>query len=351
MKTVDIAQIQQWSRTVLESVGLDSSEARVVTESLGFAEERGILSHGFLRLSTYVRRIKAGGIQAGAQLRQLSDSGALTIFDAGAAAGAVTADACTRLAISRASEHGIACVIANNANHFGAAAFFTNAIADSGFIGIVACNTDKVMCAPFGGSAVLGTNPLAVAPPLDGGSRPQLDMATTEASYGKLVLAARDRREIPLGWAVDGDGQPTTSAAAGLEGALMPAGGPKGFGLAFAIDLLLMAGGARPSSEVGALYGDPAEPQRLGQLFIALRADAVTDLGAYRDAVAALVAEIHASGPGPGGVSALAPGEPELDYTEHHRGMVYLAEGLLLDLRDVSALSGCPLPDELLSSE
>ena len=176
-------------------------------------------------------------------------------------------------------------------------------------------------------------------------------MATTEASYGKLVLAARDRREIPLGGAVDGDGQPTTSAAAGLEGALLPAGGPKGFGLAFAIDLLLMAGGARPSSEVGALYGDPAEPQRLGQLFIALRADAVTDLGAYRDAMAALVAEIHASGPSPGGVSALASGEPEFDYTERHRGMVYLTERLLLDLRDVSALSGCPLPGELLGVE
>src|SRR5690606_19652245 len=106
--------------------------------------------------------VRAGGINSAGKASITEDLGALAIVDAEHVAGASSGIFAADLAIARASEHGVGCVIVRNSNHFGVAAFYGNRIADAGLLGIVACNTDKVMCAPSGGHAVLGTNPLSV---------------------------------------------------------------------------------------------------------------------------------------------------------------------------------------------
>ncbi|HEY0485898.1 MAG TPA: Ldh family oxidoreductase [Mycobacteriales bacterium] len=340
--SVELDALRDWATGVLAKAGLSEADARPVADSLAFAEARGVATHGFLRLPTYVERIRAGGISATAEVRVVADHGALVVVDAdhgpGASTGLVGAD----LAIARAREYGVGCVIARNANHFGASAFFTNRIADADLLGLAICNTEAVMSAPFGGKPVLGTNPIAVAVPMPEDSRPQLDMATTTVSQGRLIMAEQAGESIPLGWAVDEAGQPTTSAAEGLRGALLPAGGPKGFGLAFAVDALLALGGAEVSPAVSALNGDSATHQRLGHLFLALRADGAEGLHAYQARITQLVDAIHASGlEGP---PPLVPGEPELDRVRAGEGQVQLRDGLMDALRPLAASSGLPLP-------
>jgi LDH2 family malate/lactate/ureidoglycolate dehydrogenase len=344
MNVLDIQEIERWTNEVLTRNGLRESDSRWVAKTLTFAEIRGVGTHGLMRLPVYVERIRNGGINRNATFGVEADLGALVIMNAddgpGAASGVYGAD----LAVERARRHGIGCAIAHSANHFGISAFYTNRIADAGLIGIAICNTESVMCAPFGGRPVLGTNPLAVAPPLPGDIRPQLDMATTTTSQGKLLVAERAGQSIPLGWAVDPNGRPTESASDGLAGALLPSGGAKGFGIAFAIDAILAISGANVSPEVGPLQGAPTRPQRLGQGFFALRTDGAGSLDDYRRKIAALVDAIHRSGFAGQESSPLAPGEPELARSRQANGRIRLGDDLMKELARLADRVDLPLP-------
>ena len=350
MPSVPVSDVSDWASSVLTRIGLTPEDSRFVADSLAFADVRGVSTHGVLRLPTYVQRIQAGGINAAPQVTVTADLGALVILDADAGPGASTAACAADLAIERARAHGIGCVITHNANHFGAAAFFTNRIADAGLLGLAACNTEPVMCAPYGGAPVLGTNPIAVAVPLPYESRPQLDMATTMTSQGRLIMAEQAGDSIPLGWAVDERGKPTTSASAGLAGALLPMGGPKGFGLAFAVDALLALAGAQVSTGVAALNGDPSRPQQLGHLVMAVRADATQSLDAYRATIAELVAAIEASGSDLDVPTPIAPGEPELDRERLADGHIELSAQVLTNLDELARSTGVALPPTMSSS-
>jgi LDH2 family malate/lactate/ureidoglycolate dehydrogenase len=339
--------IECWAADALRRVGLRDVDSRWVAKSLIFADRSGVGTHGLMRLPVYLDRIGAGGINRRADCRVTHDLGALVILDADNAPGAASGVIAANLAVERGRQYGISCVMAHSANHFGASAFYTNRIADNDLLGLAICNTESVMCAPFGGRAVLGTNPLAVAVPLPADTRPQLDMATTTTSQGRLIVARQADQEIPTGWAVDATGRPTNSAAAGLAGALLPSGGPKGFGLAFAIDSILAAAGANTSQDVGALQGDDSRPQRLGQAFIALRVDVARPLAAYRKKINSLVEAIHQSGlPGSDG-PPLAPGEPEQLRRRESQGRIRLSAAVTRELKRVGDAIGLPLPEHV----
>ncbi len=344
MTTIELTAMEAWSVAVLTATGLRQSDADWVAKNLVFAESRGVTTHGFLRLPVYIDRIRAGGINRAPNVSIVDDLGALVIVDADHAPGAASGVYAADLAAERAREFGIGCAIARNANHYGASGFFTSRIADAGLLGIAICNTESVMCAPFGGKPVLGTNPLAVAVPLPSDERPQLDMATTTASQGKLIMADQAGEAIPVGWAVDAAGRPTRSAAAGLAGALLPSGGPKGFGIAFAIDAILAVSGACMSPQVSALRGNPAHPQRLGQAFIAIRVDVVDTLDAYRERIHYLVDTIHSSGVEHQSAPPLAPGEPELARSLQLHGHMAVGDKLATQLAQLADAAGVPLP-------
>jgi LDH2 family malate/lactate/ureidoglycolate dehydrogenase len=328
------------------AAGLEQSSAVGVVDNLEYAELRGFGSHGFLRLPTYVERIMAGGISRRPEIVVVNDQPSMAIVDAGAAIGAYSASICTDMAITKAIEGGVGVVIARNANHFGAAGYYTDRIAARGLLGIVACNTDAVMCAPFGGTAVLGTNPISIAAPVIHGLRPQLDMATSEVAHGKII-GARDRGEqIPLGWAVDTDGVPTSDPVQGLVGALLPSGGAKGFALAFMIDCLVAVGGARTSHEVSALYGDRSAPQELGHVFIAIAVDQVQSLAEYSSHVADLTAAVHDSAAPGSSRPPVIPGEPELQRLETASAWM-TEEATLQQLSAISLQLGVAVPDQI----
>jgi LDH2 family malate/lactate/ureidoglycolate dehydrogenase len=303
--------MESWSVRLLAATGLEMAAAERVAKTLVYAERRGFTSHGFIRLPTYVERIQSGGINRHAKITFVRDDPAYATVDADAAIGAHSATTCVDLAIDKAKTAGIAIVLSRNANHFGAAGYYTGRMAEAGFLGIAVCNTDAVMCAPFGGRAVLGTNPISIGAPGSSGLGPQLDMATSEASHGKILVARDKGLSIPLGWGVDAEGAPTTDPNAVLAGALLPSGGPKGFGLAFMIDCLVAIGGASTSHRVSALYGDPAAPQELGHAFIAIAVDRAQTKAEYKARIADLTQAVHTSYLPNSSREPLVPGEPE----------------------------------------
>jgi LDH2 family malate/lactate/ureidoglycolate dehydrogenase len=110
---------------VLVAVGVPDADARLIADSLVTADLWGHQSHGVLRLSWYVNRIRAGVMQAVTTPETMSDTGALVVVDGHDGVGQVLAAFAAREAARRAHEHGVGAVAVRNSNHFGTAAYFT----------------------------------------------------------------------------------------------------------------------------------------------------------------------------------------------------------------------------------
>jgi ureidoglycolate dehydrogenase (NAD+) len=338
-----IEELTHWATAIFAAEHLPAPDANIVAENLAYAERRGIRSHGFIRIPIYIERIRAGGIVADARPAVTGRQGAVAVVDCADGPGAVGAMFTSELAGQIASDAGIALVAACNANHFGAAGFYAQILADRGLIGVVLSNSDAAMAPPGGGKPVLGTNPIAVGVPPVGELTPLLDMATTNVAYGKLLVAAHSDVPIPPDWAVDADGQPTSDAKSGLSGALLPMAGPKGFGLAFMIDIFSTLGGAHVSPDVHPLYGERSIPQKLGFSVIAVNPGLLGGVEPFRSRIERLVGAVHTAGredaPAP-----MIPGEPEQRQERAANGQVWLSDEEVADLGVLAKAYRLPLP-------
>src|SRR6185437_11461700 len=201
----------------------------------------------------------------------VSDKGATVVLDARHVLGHLTGNQSIEMAVERARRFGVGIVAVRHGFHFGTARRFAVQAAEADCFGIVMCNTRPLMPAPGGAERLVGNNPIAIAVPSNGPSPIVLDMATSEAAMGKIRMAEKAGQEIPETWAVRADGSMTTDPAEAIAGMLLPASGPKGFGLAFMIDLLcgVLSGGATGSA-VQPLYGNASTPYDSSHLFIAI---------------------------------------------------------------------------------
>ena len=340
-QTFDAAAVEAWARAVLRRSGLRADDADVVARSLVFADRRGVHTHGVARIPLYVLRLARGGIVAAARPEVVVSTGALTVVDGRGAAGAVTATLGVQQASAGAQRHGAAITLVRGGNDFGAAGYYASLLADAGLVGLAACNTDAVMGAPGSATAVLGTNPLAVAVP---GTSLLLDMATSAAAHGKIAHAAAEGRAVPEGWGLDAAGRPTTDPGRILDGGvLQPAAGPKGFGLAFMIDVLAALAGAHTSPFIASVDGDPARPQDLGMVFLAISTAWSTEPSAFQASVANLVRAVHATATA-AGQPAMVPGEPEEARRAQLGPQIRLPGPTLAELLEVARQTALPFP-------
>ncbi len=294
------------------AAGVSERAAKTAATGLVEADLEGLPSHGVMLVDMYLARIRAGSVsnQEGAEI--VSDRDAAVVLDAGHALGQLTGDQAMALAVERARQFGVACVAVRHGFHFGTARRYALAAANVGCVGIVACNTRPLMPAPGGAERVVGNNPLAIAVPSEGPIPIVLDMATSAAAMGKIRLAEKSRQTIPESWAVRADGSPTKDPGEAISGMLLPAAGPKGFGLAFLLDLMcgLLSGGAS-GAEVQPLYGDPAVPYDCSHLFIAIDVAHFGNPAVFRSAAAAAAQRIRDGERAPGVNELRTPGEPE----------------------------------------
>jgi len=118
-----------------------------------------------------------------------------------------------------------------------------------------------------------------------------IDLSLSEVARGKVMVAAKKGEAIPLGWALDRDGNPTTDAKAALDGMMMPAGGVKGAMLALMVELLCVAlSGAAFGFEADSFFVDAGNRPRLGQAFWVIDPDALVGTDVYSSRLETLIA-------------------------------------------------------------
>ena len=267
---VDHERLLHFATAAYEKAGLSLQDAQLCADSLVQADLSGHQSHGVLRLSWYVARLLAGVCDPKARPELVVDGGAIAVIDGHEAMGQVVAARGAQEAIARAKQHGIAAVAMRNSNHFGTAFYFTLMAAREGCIGFLSTNASPAM-APWGGrKKALGNNPFSWACPAGRHAPMVLDMANTGVARGKIYLARQKGMKIPLGWAINAAGAPTTDPVEAIEGIILPMAEHKGYAIAMMMDMLSgVLTGSGFASDVSGPY-QAERRSRAGHLMIVL---------------------------------------------------------------------------------
>ncbi|NLD71559.1 MAG: Ldh family oxidoreductase [Chloroflexi bacterium] len=332
---VQESELTRFCREVFAACDLSPEHAAALADTLVQGELHGLGSHGVSRLlPTYVQRLQRGGINPRPRMRVLSRRGTTGVVDGDDGPGAVVGHYAMDLVLEMAREHGSGWVAARNSTHFGAAFLYARRAVAEGMIGY--CTTAAIpIVLPYGGRApALGTNPICFAIP--GGERGDLilDMATSVVARGKIQLAVLERKDIPLGWAVDHDGNPTTSAVEGAKGYLLPMGAYKGYGLAAIVEVFSsVLSGAAVAAEIGAMFSDMDKPQGMGHFFGALDVSGFLPIDEFRERMDRLIEYIKSTPRAEGVEEILVAGEPEA-----RKAALYRVEGIPLAEDVVSAI-------------
>lgn len=253
--------------------GMNKSDADFHSSSLVEASLRGVDSHGVMRTGSYYRRMENGAINVQPQMKIIGENAALCVMDADKASGYIAGRAGMDKAINLANKYSIGMTSIINSNHFGPAFLYSQMAVDAGMIGITATNVKPLITVPGVAGNVVGNNPLAIGIPTENDFPFMLDMALSVVAGGKLKMSIERGEPIPVDWAVDKNGNPTTDPQIGFDGYLLAIGGYKGLGLAYAIDLIcgLLMGGAF-QNQIGNMFKEPGKSSKTCHAFMAIKA-------------------------------------------------------------------------------
>ena len=319
---------------LLKKAGASEYDARVTAGSLVSADLYGVETHGVSRMATYIKRIKEGGVSVTGGFEIIKQYPGAALCDGGGALGQPTGVKAMELAMDKARSAGAYTVFVRNSSHYGMAAYYTRMAAEKGFIGISSTNAPSAL-PPFGShEAYLGPNPLSIALPYKEGFPVCLDMSPGVIPRGRLMLAIQKGESIPEGWALDRQGNPTTDPQKAWDGCILPMGGPKGSGLALALDGICgVLAGACFGSHIGTLFGGFSQRQNVGHVFTAIDPCLFREKGEFERDMQQMAMEIKSLEKNPGTNEIYLPGE--LEYLKMQRG---LKEGLELSESSHKAL-------------
>ncbi len=282
MPVLSIDELTAHASRALEAAGATPRAALAAARALVAADAQGLSSHGVSRIPQYTTFLRNGRTDPKAEPKIVHSRGGSCLIDAQSGMAYEACALAIRTAIERAGEFGIACAGVTNSNHFGAAAVHLEPVGKAGLVGLAFSNSPAAMPAWNGKTPLFGTNPIAAVFPRRDAEALLIDLALSEAARGKIMLAAKDGKPIPLGWAVDSDGRPTTDAKAALAGSMLPAGGVKGAMLALMVELLACAlTGAAFGFEADSFFVDEGNRPRLGQMFFVVDPGALAGSDVY----------------------------------------------------------------------
>jgi len=225
---------------ILRTHGASAMPAGVQARWLTEADLRGHPSHGLQRVRTIVGRMRGGLIEADSRPELQWRSPSALVVDGRRGFGPVVGLATIRELVRRVGATGVAIGAVHGANHLGLLGPYVEEIAEDGLIGAAMTTSEALVHAWGGHTRMLGTNPIAIGIPAEQGPF-VLDMATGAVSMGRVLAHARTRIPLEEGWAVDDTGAPTLDPDLAVAGAISPFGGPKGYGLGLAVELLVAA--------------------------------------------------------------------------------------------------------------
>lgn len=293
---ISLADLRQRVSGALQAAGATAPMADSTAASLVLAEAQGLGSHGLSRVTQYATHLRNGRVDGQAVASVLRRKGAALVVDA---AGGLAFPACelaVREATAVARAQGICIAGVVNSHHCGVVVDHLRPAAAAGLAGLGFSNSPAAMPAAGGRHAVFGTNPVAAVFPRRAADALLIDLSLSEVARGKVMVAAKKGEAIPLGWALDANGAPTTDPQAALGGSMLPLGAatsPKGAMLALVVELLVtVLIGARFGFEASSFFVDEGNQPGLGQLFIVIDPDALAGSGSYFDRLEVLIAEM-----------------------------------------------------------
>ena len=334
---VSADSLSRYACRILEGLGVPGDQAGIVAESLVDADLCGVASHGVNLLALYAARIRSGAMNVEARVDVVEDAGSTLLVDGGLGPGQVTGLFAMDEAVRRAQLHGTAAVSVRESTHLGALGYYTRRAAERGVFAM-AFQNGPTLVPPYGGiTPLFSTNPISYAVPAGEEAPIVFDIASTAVAGNKLILARKEGREIPAGWANDAQGRPTTDPEQASMSGLQWFGGHKGFGIALLVEVLsgVLTGCAFGRQESPNARTTGAERVAKGYLFLALDVTRFLPLADFGARVDALIRDVHASAPAEGFERTYVPGE-----LEEMRRRQRLQDGIPLSREVVAELEG-----------
>jgi len=268
--TLTLADVAALTRRVLVASGTGEGNAASVTASVVAAEADGIHSHGLARLPTYAEHVRCGKVDGRATAVVTRPRPGAVVIDAACGFAHPAIDAGLPDLVAAARGCGVAAMTVNNSYNCGVVGYHVERMAAEGLLALAFVNGPAAI-APWGGKrGMFGTDPIAIAAPRAGRAPLVLDQSSSVIAKSEVMVHAQKGEPIPLGWALDAQGEATTDAAAALKGTMAPTGGRKGANLALLIELMAAGlSGANFGYQASSFGGNEGGPSRTGQCFLA----------------------------------------------------------------------------------
>jgi len=358
---VSAEALRAFCAQVFEKLGVSHDDAKITSDVLVAADLRGVDSHGVARLSRYANYLKDGRARAQFEARIVHETPSTAVIDGAAGLGPPVAYRAMQLAISKARDNYVGFVAVRNSNHFGIAGYYAMMALEYDMIGMSASNAKPVVLPTFGREAVLGTNPISIAVPAGRERAFVLDMATSTVAQGKVEICEREGKPIPLGWATDEKGRPTSDPTLVLRnigdrigGGLLPLGGMgeelgghKGYGLALVVDIFtaLLSGAAFSDLTYPVDENDRPLPANIGHFLGAIRVDGFRPLSEFKATMDGLIRRIKSSSKLEGANRIYIHGEKEFETSERRqREGIPLCHEVAVDLQTIAKDLGLRVP-------
>ena len=352
--TVNADTLSKQITEIYRAWGMAEDVIEITVRNMVEADLRGIDSHGAGMLPTYNLRRKNGVMIPTGELTVVREFAATALLDAGNALGHYATTKAMEMACDRAKEFGVGVVTVRRSNHYGAAGVYSTMAADRGMIGMCMTGSSQPAVLPtFAKEPRFSTNPIAVAAPGLKNEHFSLDMATSTVAVGKLNIARRAGKEIPLGWASDETGAPTTDPVAALNAVpkrLSPIGGSrelgshKGYGLGLVVEILCSVLSGSYTGATDVITKETGETLNIGHFCLAIDPNAFREVGEFEAQMDALMDWMRDTPPLDPAQPVLVPGDPE-----HEARKIRVAEGipmtdtLVKEVREVAEEAGAPL--------
>jgi len=328
MATVAVTpeQIENAVCAMLVTGGADEANATSVARVLAAAEATGNKSCGLYYAPMFFEQMRLGKVD-GRATPDVARCGAAVLVDARCGFAHPAIEAGLPHLLEAASEHGIAALAVRNSYNCLALADHVMPIAARGLIGICVANAPASVAPPGARTPLVGTNPIAFAAPAPDGGMIVVDQGMSVATKTEIILRKMRAEPIPVGWAQDSSGQPTTDPHAGLAGALLASGGQKGANIALLVEILAAAlTGSNLSTEASGFSDAAGGPARVGQFILAIEPNRFSD--GFSGSIERLAASYRLAGVRLPGKKRILPERVDVDADLWHRiGMLATAAG------------------------
>lgn len=353
MPILSESSLAEFTGALFVAAGLSPEHARIVAVSLVEANLRGHDSHGVMRVPFYIGRVKDGSLQPDATLKVEKESTCSIVADGQWGMGQVLAQELTRRLIEKCEVAAIACGTLKHSSHIGRLGEYAEMAAAKGLAAMICANTHGAAqrVAPVGGKRPrLGTNPICIGIPGGDAGPFVFDIGTSATAEGKVRFKKIAGQDIPLGWVIDPDGQPTTDPNqlyGDPPGTILPMGGDqayKGFGLAYMIEMLCggLSGGQ-------CSYPNPPPPIGNCAWFLVINPEFFGGLDHLLGEVRALEAYVRGVPLIEGVTEVVLPGDPERKTLAGRRlHGIPIDDGNWKALTDLATQLNVPVPVEPL---